>query len=121
MFATLFAQAQQSSGVGQLVILMVLPIALYFLMIRPQKRRQKEQRELQDQIAVGDEVMTTSGIYGFVTAVEEKLVWLEIDDDVQIRIVRAAIQNKIAPSDDADDTPALDTGTATPDAPDSAN
>ena len=47
------------------------------------------QQALQRSIGVGDEVITTSGIYGFITGEEGDKFWLEIDDDVQIRIARA--------------------------------
>ena len=53
------------------------------------------QQALQRSIGVGDEVITTSGIYGFITGEEGDKFWLEIDDDVQIRIARAAIQSKV--------------------------
>ena len=74
---------------------------------------------MQAAIGVGDEVVTNSGIYGFITGVEGDMFWLEIDDDVQIRIARAAIQGK-APSSTTD-APALDESKATvadDDAPD---
>jgi preprotein translocase subunit YajC len=44
---------------------------------------------------VGDEVMTTSGLYGFITGFDGDIVWLEIDDNVQIRVARAAVQRKV--------------------------
>ena len=69
--------------------------AMYFLMIRPQRRKLRDQASLQSSIEVGDEVMTTSGMYGFVTLLEGDIAWLEIDDDVQIRIARAALQRKV--------------------------
>jgi len=53
---------------------------------------------------VGDEVVTTSGIFGFITGEDGDKFWLEIDDDVQIRIARAAIQNKVDTSAAADTT-----------------
>ena len=64
---------------------------MYFLLVRPQHRRMREQqaatRDLRSNMAVGDEVLTTSGIYGFITGMDEAddVVWIEIDDDVQIR------------------------------------
>ena len=67
---------------------------MYFLMIRPQRRRMREQAALQSTLGVGDEVVTTSGIYGFITGFDGDKVWLEIDDDVQIRVARAAIQTR---------------------------
>jgi preprotein translocase subunit YajC len=92
---------QSSSGAStgaalvQLGIFLLIPVAMYFLLIRPQRRRQREQAAMQAAIGVGDEVMTTSGVYGFITGFDGDIVWLEIDDDVQIRIARAAVQRKV--------------------------
>lgn len=107
--------AAESGGGGgaflQLGILLLIPFAMYFFMIRPQRRRMREQQELQSSIQVGDEVVTTSGVYGTITGEDgDARFWLEIDDDVQIRIARAAIQGKVV-TDDADvsaDAPALE-------------
>lgn len=95
--------AQESDGDGgggaaivQLGILLLIPLALYFLMIRPQRRRMREQASLQAGLNVGDEIVTTAGIYGFITGFDkDDRVWVEIDDDVQVRIARAAIANKV--------------------------
>jgi len=90
--------AENSSNGGSLAtlpILMLIPVAMYFLMIRPQKKRQREAAALQKAIEVGDEVMTTSGMYGFVTGFDGDLAWLEIDDNVQIRIARVSILRKV--------------------------
>ncbi|MGB0114905.1 MAG: preprotein translocase subunit YajC [Ilumatobacteraceae bacterium] len=101
--------AQESGGGGgaaflQLGILLLIPFAMYFFMIRPQRRRMREQQELQNSIEVGDEIVTTSGVYGTITGEDGPgRFWLEIDDDVQIRIARAAVQGKAAPDDDDDD------------------
>jgi preprotein translocase subunit YajC len=84
-----------------LLIFLLIPVVLYFLLIRPQRRRMKQQAELQAAIGVGDEVMTQSGIYGFITGVDDDKFWLEIDDDVQIRIAKGAIQGKVTPSEPA--------------------
>jgi preprotein translocase subunit YajC len=95
--------AQESDGGGsgaliQLGILLLIPFAMYFFMIRPQRRRVREQQDLQRSIQVGDEVITTSGIFGTITGEDgDTRFWLEVDDDVQIRIARAAIQGKASP------------------------
>ncbi len=92
-------------GATSLIILLLIPLAMYFLLIRPQRRRMKDQQSLQRSIEIGDEVVTTSGIFGFVTGVEDDRFWLEVDDDVQIRIARAAVQSRVpsAQSDAGDD------------------
>lgn len=107
---TLAAESNANTGGGivQLAIFLLIPIAMYFLLIRPQRRRQREQVEMQKAIEVGDEVMTTSGVYGFVTGFEGDIAWLEIDDNVQIRISRAAIQRKVDTSGSDSERPADD-------------
>ena len=90
----LFA-ASESNPLPSLIIFMLIPVAMYFLLIRPQRRRQREAVALQSAIEVGDEIMTTSGLYGFITSFEGDIAWLEIDDNVQIRIARQAIQRKV--------------------------
>ena len=78
-----------------IVFLLAIPVAMYFLMIRPQKKRLREQAALQASMGIGDEVVTNSGIYGFVTGEEDDKFWLEIDENVQIRIAKVAIQGKV--------------------------
>jgi preprotein translocase subunit YajC len=103
LFALIASGSDSSSGNSlSFLVLLLLPVALYFLLIRPQRKRLKDQAALQSQIGQGDEVITTSGIYGFISAVEDDFFWLEIDDDVQIRIAKAAVQGKVK-SDETDD------------------
>jgi len=100
--------AQESDGGGggsfaSLGVLLLIPFAMYFFLIRPQRKRMKEQAAMQSSLGVGDEVITSSGVYGFITGEEDDLFWLEIDDDVQIRIAKAAIQGHVnAGAADAD-------------------
>lgn len=113
---SILAQESDSGGggVASLLVLLLIPFAMYFFLIRPQRKRMKEQASMQSSLGVGDEVITSSGIYGFITGEEDDLFWLEIDDDVQIRIARAAIQGKVKPSDgDDDDDDASATASAT--------
>lgn len=108
---SVFASADGGSGGAaliQLLILLMIPLAMYFLMIRPQRRRMRETQQLQKSLEVGDEVVTTSGIYGVISGEDGDKFWLEIDDDVQIRIARAAVagragQDTRASTTDADD------------------
>jgi len=105
LITALIAQESSSGGgsgaIIQLGILLLIPFAMYFFLIRPQRRRQREQQELQRSIEVGDEVITTSGVYGVITGEDgDSRFWLEIDDDVQIRIARAAVSGKASLDDD---------------------
>ena len=107
---------------------LLLVAAAYFLWLRPRTRRMREQqaatRDLRSNTAVGDEVLLTSGVYGFITGMDEAddVVWVEIDDDVQIRVSRDAILRRVVPTDAAPAAPGLAapapdvpaSGTATP-------
>ena len=83
-----------------LLFFLIIPVAMYFLMIRPQRKRQRQQAELQAAIGIGDEVVTNSGIYGFITGEEDDKFWLEATRPVDelggpIRIAKAAIQGRV--------------------------
>ena len=88
-----------SGGLIQIGILLLIPLAMYFLMIRPQRRRMRDQQAMQSSLEIGDEVMTSSGIYGFITGFEDDKIGIEIDDDVQIRVNRGFVQGKVDGSD----------------------
>jgi preprotein translocase subunit YajC len=85
------------SNPGPLLFLLVVAALFWLLMIRPAQRKARQQQALQSAVAVGDQVMTTSGIFGEVRALEEETVHLEIADGVQIRVVRAAIGRVVTP------------------------
>lgn len=90
----------------------LLFLVMYFVLIRPQQRQAKETRQLMASLAVGDEVVTTSGIHGFINSLEDNIVWLEVAGDVELKMSRTAIAGKIlddepTAEDDADaDEPA---------------
>ena len=99
LFATIGAATSDSkSGGGILSILPLVLIfgAMYFLLLRPQRKRQKETRSLQSALQEGDEVILASGIYGFISAIEDGYVWLDIADKVEIRVARSAIATKVS-------------------------
>ncbi len=99
LFATIGAATTDSkSGGGILSILPLVLIfgAMYFLLLRPQRKRQKETRSLQSALQEGDEVILASGIYGFISAIEDGYVWLDIAEKVEIRVARSAIATKVS-------------------------
>jgi preprotein translocase subunit YajC len=104
----LAASSSGASAIAQLLIFALIGLAMYFLLIRPQRRRQREQMSMQRSIEVGDEVMTTSGIYGFITGFDGDIAWVEIDDNVQVRVARQAIQRKVDTSKGETAVPADD-------------
>ena len=101
MLSTLAVLAADENG-GSAISLLFLPlmfVGAYFLLIRPQRRRLKQQANLQGALQEGDEVITTSGMYGFITGFDGDIVWLEVDDNIQIRVARAAVQRKVDTSE----------------------
>ena len=96
----LAAETEKKSGGSFVVTLLfmgAIGAAMYFLMIRPQRRRLKESQELQRAIGEGDEVITNAGIFGFVNAIDGDVVWLEIAEGTEIRVSRASLLRRINP------------------------
>lgn len=94
---TLIAQSESGgSGAFSLVFFALIFVAMYFLLIRPQRKRARETHALQSSIAEGDEVLLSSGIFGFVVAVEGDVMWLDIAEGVEIRVSRSAIARRLA-------------------------
>ena len=85
------------SGAGQPGgLVSLLPFALilgifYVLILMPMQRRQKKVQEFQSSLKVGDKIVTTGGIYGQITRVNDKSVQLQIADKVRIEIARASV------------------------------
>ena len=79
-------------GSAQFLIMMVLIFGvMYFLMIRPQQKKQKEQREMISALTVGDEELTSGGIVGKITKVSDNFLTLQIAEGTEILIQRASI------------------------------
>jgi preprotein translocase subunit YajC len=95
MIATILAQGQQSGGQLTFLISLVLMVAIfYFLLIRPQQRRVRQQRELVQGLAVGDEVVTIGGMFGTIFEMDEESVTLDVGSGTRIRFVKQAIARK---------------------------
>ncbi len=88
-----------------LIIYGVILVGLIFFYILPQRRKAAESAAMLAAIEEGDEVFMTSGIYGFVSAVDSDTLWVEVAPNIDIKVARSAIQGKIAPpgAADADD------------------
>lgn len=84
------AQGQQSLLVSLMPFLLMIGI-FYVLVLRPMRTRQKKIQDFQSALKVGDRVITTSGIYGVITRIDEKSVQVQIADKVRIDVARAAI------------------------------
>lgn len=91
---------------GSLAFFGLIFLAMYFLLLRPQRRRMRESQQLQRELAVHDEVVLTSGVFGFITALEEmdgsQIAWVDIaqigDSPVEVRVLRSSIARRIVAS-----------------------
>ena len=87
--------AQQSpgaSGLSSMLIPMILVFGvMYFLVMRPQMKKQKETQKMLSELKKGDDVVTTGGIIGRISGMKEDEVTLQIQEGVRVRILRSAI------------------------------
>ena len=89
-YAQAAGAAPESSLMSFLPIILMF-VVLYFVMIRPQMKRQKEQKSMLDALAKGDEVITAGGIAGKVTKVSDAFVSVEVSNGVDIQIQKSAV------------------------------
>ena len=89
-------------GIVSIVMIVVMFAALYFFMIRPQKKKEKETQEMLNNLQVGDEITTIGGIIGKIVSIKEETVTIETSHDrSKIRILRSAIRNVDVHAEDA--------------------
>lgn len=94
------AEGGTGSPFSPIILMGVLFVAMYFLTIRPQKKRQKEEQEMRDSIQIGDEITTIGGIMGRVVTVKEDSVVIETGADrTKIKFLRGAIQTNNTAND----------------------
>jgi len=85
------------------VVLIVLMGALYAFMILPQQRRVKAHQQLVNSLVEGDLVVTNAGIHGAIAEVEDDIIWLEVAPEVELKVSRSAIAERLTEDDSASD------------------
>ena len=80
------------SGFESMILIVVMFGVLYFMMIRPQMKRAKEQKAMIEALQKGDEVITSGGLLGRITRLTEGYVTLEIANNVEVQVQRPAVQ-----------------------------
>jgi preprotein translocase subunit YajC len=93
-----FAQAAPAAGadsmfggLGSMLPQILMFVVLYFVMIRPQMKRQKEHKAMIDALAKGDEVVTSGGMLGKVSKMGETFIGLEVAGGVEVQVQRSAV------------------------------
>ena len=89
---------------GMLPILLVMFAVMYFMVIRPQKKKERQRRELLGGVRANDEIVTIGGIHGMVTVVKENEVIVRVDDKTKLRFNRSAVARIIRDGKDLAET-----------------
>ncbi len=100
MGETVQSLVAQTGGAGSLLgmlpFLVGMAAIMYFLMIRPERKRQSEHQSLLTALKKGDEVVLTSGIFAKVLAVEDKTLLVEVADKVRVKVLKQAVSGPVA-------------------------
>ncbi len=92
MFTLLQASAPAAGGQGSFWIMIILIfVVMWFFMIRPQRKQQKELEKFRSGLKKGDKVVTIGGIYGTVEEIKDKTVLIKVDGDVKLRVDKNAL------------------------------
>lgn len=85
------APAQDGGGTEMVVMIGIFFVIMYFMIIRPQQKRQKEHKSLMGSLSKGDEVVTNGGIMGKIKSVSDDIVRIELAENVVIKVQKHAI------------------------------
>ena len=88
---------------GGYIFILVVLVLMWFLLIRPQRRRQMDSQRLLNSLAVGQEVVTAGGLYGTITALDGDEVRLRIADDVEVRVAKRAIAGVLSEDEEPEE------------------
>ena len=89
-------------GFGGFILIGVMFVALYFFMIRPQKKQEKQIKDMRDSLQVGDEITTIGGIIGKIVSIKDETLVMETSrDGTKIRILRSAVRCVDVPAEES--------------------
>jgi len=92
------AAGQGGNAFASLIPIILMFVIFYFLLIRPQQKKAKEHREMIGQLKKGDRIVTSGGLHGRVTAVNDTIMTVEIADKVRVKIARGNVSQVMQPS-----------------------
>jgi len=87
------------------VMIILLFAVMYFFMIRPQRKQQKEMEKFRNELKKGDKVVTAGGIYGTIAEIQDRTVLLKVDGEVKLRVDKSSIQRDFSEAQAGGQTP----------------
>jgi len=99
---------------GGYIFIIAILILMWFLLIRPQRRRQVDSQRLLESLRVGQEIVTAGGLYGTITELEDDEARVEIADGVEVRVAKRAIAGVLSDDEPEDDPNELPEAEETP-------
>lgn len=88
--------------IGILVYALIIG-AVYAFLILPKQRQQRSHDAMLASLDEGDEIILNSGIYGFISSADDSVLWVEVAEDIELKVARSAVQGKIVASDSSDE------------------
>ncbi|MED3624459.1 preprotein translocase subunit YajC [Neobacillus thermocopriae] len=89
-------------GLGSLIPLILMFVIFYFLLIRPQQKRQKAVQQMQNELKKGDKIVTIGGLHGFIDSIDENKVVIKCGDGSRLTYDRTAIREVVEPAKNAE-------------------
>lgn len=84
-----------AGGYQALIPLLLMFAVFYFILIRPQQKKQKSQREMVQNLKTGDQVITSGGLYGTIVAIDEQKITLRIAENVKVEVGRSFVASRV--------------------------
>ena len=88
---SILLQAPQSAMISQFVLLGAIMLVFYFFMIRPQQKKQKDQKKFRESLKIGDDVVTVGGLYGKIVQVNDDTIVLDVDRGVKLTFGKESV------------------------------
>ncbi|MGB6059532.1 MAG: preprotein translocase subunit YajC [Microthrixaceae bacterium] len=103
MISTILGATKEGGGSITGLLILIIPMgAILYMTIMPQRKQRQKQADMLRKLQVGDEVLTTGGIVGQITFIEDGLYHIEIDNDVVVRIAKSAVSKHLAEPTEAE-------------------
>ena len=82
------------AGLGLIIVVVAMFVIFYFVILRPQKKRQNEHRTLLDELEIGEKIVTIGGIYGEIDSIGEYDVVIKVEDGTRIKMLKNSVMAK---------------------------